>query len=141
MFTCEPAKSSAQCQSRNTGDRDITAGGREPMRLQSIGDFSPRGSCLDAHRVRGSIDCDVLHKGKVDYKSLIANREAGNVVAGAAYREQETPLAREVDHEHHVLGARALGNQAGSSVDHRVKDFARYVIPLIIGVQQLSAKS
>src|SRR5271167_1360867 len=102
------------------------------MRLQSIGDLSPRCSCLDAHRARGNIDRDVLHTGKVDYNSLIANRETGHIVAGAAYREQEAPLAREVDHEHHVLGARTLGNQSGSSVDHRVKDSARYVIPLII---------
>jgi hypothetical protein len=99
----------------------------------------PQQSGLRPGRARCRIDLDALHRRQIDHEPAIAHRRSRNVVAAAPHRCQYLVRDGETDRLEHVGSARAVHDQGGPLVDHRVPDLPGRVVADIGGCQDGAA--
>ena len=128
-FARDPAKAAAERQPRNAGGRIDPGGQRQAEGLCLLVEVRQRGPRLDPGSPRRWIDPHRLHLRQVDHDTAVADRAAGDVVAAASHRDEQSVVAGEPDGAHHICRPQAADDEAGFAVDHRVPDGSRLVIP------------
>jgi len=98
------------------------------VRLSRGVELRPAGARLHAGGATGGIDGDPVHRGKVDHEPAVTDCRAGGVMAAASDGDQQTVRAGEVHGALHIGRVDALGDEAGSTVDHAVPDAAGTII-------------
>src|SRR5262249_26280717 len=86
------------------------------------------------------VDPHALHRREVDHEAIIADRRSRHVVAAAAHRHDEVPLAGEPNGGEDIRHPSTAGYQSGPLVDGAVPDLAGDVIAVIAWLQDFSAK-
>ena len=85
----QPAESAAERQAGDPCAPDDAAGRRESMQLRLAVEFSPEHAALSAHRTRGGIHVNALHRRQIDHQAVVDRRPARDIVSSAAYRYLE----------------------------------------------------
>src|SRR5205823_9539734 len=98
----QPPDPAAQREAGDTGARDEAAGGGEAERLRFLVELAPDDAALGAGRLRARVDPDSLHRRQVEDEAVVAGAEAGDVVAAAAYGDDEVVLTGEAEAGDHV---------------------------------------
>ncbi len=95
--------------------------------------FSRGGATLDPRRAGLGVYSDPLHQGQIDHQPVVADAEAGAVVAATADGEREPVLPAEVHCTDNVANVRAARDQPRVAVDHPVIDLAGVLIAINTG--------
>jgi hypothetical protein len=85
----------------------------EAVRLGGAVEVGPRRSAAAAGAARGGVDGHVVHRAEVDHEPAVADGQAGEVVAAAAYRQVEALAAREGDRLRTCVGVPQRAISAG----------------------------
>jgi hypothetical protein len=128
-------------QPGDAGRGNEAAGGGETEGLQVVVQLAPGGAALDPRRARHRIDPDRFHGGEIYHHAAVADRAAGDVVAGAADGDEEVVRAGEIHRTDHIGDAGAADDEIRAPVDHRVEDLAGRVVSGVAGADQRAAQT
>ena len=137
----QPAETAAERQAGDSRRRDRAARDGEAVELRLAVELLPEHAALRAHRPRGGIDVDALHRREVDHQPAVGDGGAGDVVPAAADRELPALLARGVDRADDVRRPAAAGDQRGPPVDQPVVDATHLVVGRISRLENLSGEA
>ena len=129
----EPAEAAAQRQPGDAGRRVDAERRRQAVLERGPIDVGEERARLDVGAPGRGVDADLPHLRQVDHHAAVAHRRAGDVVAAAADRDLESPLAGEADRRRHVRGVGAAHDDRRPAIDHRVPDGAHGVVGGIAG--------
>ena len=132
----EPAQAAAQGEARDTGVGDGATGRRQAERLGFVVELAPGDSALRAGRAPDGIDPHAPHPGQVDHQTVVADGIAGNVMATAAYRQQQMMGAGELDTLEDIGHTSTADNQCRASVNHGIPDLASLLVARLTGTEQ-----
>ena len=130
------AEAAAQREAADTRGADDAAGGREAVLAGRRVDFLPDAAATDPRGPGARVHLYPLKAGEVDHQAVVAGTEAAAIVAAAANRKQNAPLARERHGTGDVVGVGDSRDQPGAAVDHRVVDAARLFVARVSGRRQ-----
>src|SRR6478736_2043138 len=126
------ADPAAEREAADTGRPD-DAGRNGPAVLLCCGvDLAELRAAADTHHPGAGVDLDGVHRREVDDEPVVDAPEPSAVVAAAADRDAEAPLAREGDGGCDVLLVDAVRDPRGMLVDHRVVEGAGLVVPRVV---------
>ena len=94
MLAHEPAEAAAERQAGDAGRGDHAAGGGQAVQLGLAVEPVPGDAALRPGGARLRVDVDALHQRQVDHQAALGGRAPRHVVAAAAHRDLEAPLAR-----------------------------------------------
>jgi hypothetical protein len=139
VLAVEPAETASEGQSGYACHRDDPEGRCQPERLRLVVELAQGKARLGPRPPPRRIHPHALHGRQVEHQAAVAHRLARDVVAAAAYREQEIVRVGEVDAPDHVGGARATNDQRWALVDHAVEDGASSVVAVFFRAHDLAA--
>ena len=127
-FSAEPPEAATECEPCDPRSRvDAERRGKtEGLRL--FVELAERDAGLNPRGLLLRVDADGAHRRQVDKEPALANRVAGNVVATAAHRHEQTVVAGKTHRPHHVACTAAAHDRARPAVDHGVPDRPRLVV-------------
>ena len=134
----EPADAAAQRQAGHAGLGHDPGRDDEPVRRGGRVDVAEQAAAARVHQLAFGIDGHLAQAGQVDGQAAVRHGLAGHVVAAAADRGREPVLAGHGDRGHHVLGAGAAQDQAGTPVDHGVPDQPRLFVVRVVGADDVA---
>ena len=140
VFANQPPETAAEGQARHAGHRHEAAGRGQTVRLKRVVHLGPVAAALGADRARIGIDGDRSHSREIDHEPFVAHREAGDVVAGAANRDDQALVDCKPDGVRHVARVGAPSDQPWPPIDRRIEDRACSVVPLVAGCEELATK-
>ncbi len=133
----EPARQvpdpAAEREAGDPGRRDDPAGRRQAERVRRGVEISPRGPTLGPRRARRRVDANAPHSREIDHNAFVAGPEPRHAVPAAADGQVESALAREGHRRDHVAGVHGANDHGRPSIDHRVVDLPRLLVPPVPG--------
>ena len=103
-------------------------------------ELSPQDAALRAHRARGDVHINALHRRQIDHQTLVDRRAAGDVVTAAAHGHLEAQRVGQAHGVDDVGDAMAAGDGGRMLVDQPVVDPAAVVVGVIGWPQQLASE-
>jgi hypothetical protein len=129
----QPAEAAAQRQARDPRRRVDAERRRQAVLERGPIDVGEERAGFDLRPTGRGVDADLRQLRQVDHHAAVAHRRAGDVVAAAADRDLESPLAGEGDRRGDVAGVGAAHDHGRPAIDHRVPDGAHGVVGGIAG--------
>ena len=126
-----PTLAASEGEAADAGLGDHAAGHDEAERLRFAVDVSPHRAALHGGSPRDRVDGDGAHPREVDDHAAVAARQTGDGVPAASHRDQQVPLAGEVDRVDDVGGTGGSHLQRRAPVVHRVVD--RIGVKTVVG--------
>src|SRR5690606_40604969 len=95
-------------------------------------EVAPGGPAFGAGGARGRIDPDVVHRRQVGDHTALGGAEPGNAVPAAAHGQLQAVVPGVVHRGDDVPGGCAPHDDLRVPVEHRVLDFAGFIVPLVL---------
>src|SRR5207302_1437476 len=115
--------------------------GRQAVGLRLVVEIEPGGSGLSAGGAAHRVDADVPHAGEVDHQAAVDQGGAGGIVAPATHGDGDIVAAGEAHGVDHVRSPGAAHDELRALIDHAVPDFARLLVVIIAGADQVAAQA
>src|SRR6185437_8635589 len=140
VLATQPADTTAQGQAADTCLGHYPARNCKTEDMGFAIQIAKSGAALCANSSIGSVDVHRAHSGKIDDKTVVAERTAAHVVASAANRGQQIVLPSEPDGSNDVRNPRALGDQAGTFVNTGIPDPAGLAVAGVCRLEKPAVK-
>jgi hypothetical protein len=101
----------------------------------------PSAAPSDLDGAGGGINSGIVDEREINDQAAVAHSQTPRIVPSAANSEEHVVVPPEVDRSHDVGRVCTPRDKARVAIDHTIVDFPRRVIPVVIGLNELSSEA